>query len=173
MRGSDGRESNGSIKLHECRGATVAESSVVGLGARLGVESAASHGQFLAARCRLGVRGVGFGRFGRRGELRGWSRVGSWRGASGRFVPGASSVTRGMRTERRGRCAVESGVRVRLLGSVLQGCGSCGLAGREKQGEERECRVGERGLGREKQWRRPPRSRGGGATLPESSGRKK
>jgi hypothetical protein len=92
MRGSDGRESNGSIKLHELRGAMVVESSVVGLGARLGVGSAASRGQFLGSGCRLGVRGVGSGRFGRRGELRGWSRAGSWRGASGRFVPGASGA---------------------------------------------------------------------------------
>jgi hypothetical protein len=49
MRVSDGRESNHSIKLHECRGATVAESSVVGLGTRLGVRYAASHGRFLGS----------------------------------------------------------------------------------------------------------------------------
>jgi hypothetical protein len=117
-----------------------------------------SRGQFLAARCRLGVRGVGSGRFERRGELRGWSRVRSWRGASGRFIPGASSVTRGMRTERRGHCAVESGVRVRLLGSVRsdkQGAWASGVGVGGWCREESEellaarGRVGERALQRE------------------------
>jgi hypothetical protein len=62
MRGSDGRESNGSIKLHEHRGATVAESLVVGLGARLGVGSAASHGRFLGLVTALGARLLASGR---------------------------------------------------------------------------------------------------------------
>jgi hypothetical protein len=113
-----------------------------------------SRGQFLAARCRLGVRGVGSGRFGRRGELRGWSRVGS-------AAPGHDARCRAWTG--RGRAAGAQAARARRGEAGVAGAGMtarvCVLGERDGR-RERERQPG----GREERgrWRLGEGTRGSG-----------